>query len=322
MKKILIFKSDKIGDLINISPVIKNLRINYPNSKIYLFCSKYNSSVALYYSDIDKLFIYENNFIFFLIKFFKMIIFAKFDLILQLDGKKKSYLYSILFRTKSRAGIRFIKSKKILNFYFKLYRPNFLYNFFYKILVDCIEDYQVSNNNSYHYLSIYLNILKELGMKIIDTNHFLPFTPNKNNFFNKYIQIHIDERWEKFDSFFLDSFIMKLNDIKKNKKIVITSNYYGNHFFTKLKNIFDKNDQITFVSNSSIEEILNIIYYAETVISSHSGFLVHSAAAFKKHVIDIVSKEIDNELDRWVPLNSKYKRIYFENINSLKISYD
>lgn len=322
MKKILIFKSDKIGDLINISPVIKNLRLNYPNSKIYLFCSKYNSSVALYYSDINKLFIYENNFIFFLIKYFKVIIFEKFDLILQLDGKKKSYFYSILFRTKSRAGIRFIKSKKILNFNFRLYRPNFLYNFFYKIIVDCFEDYQISNNKSYHYLSIYLNILKKLGLKIIDTNHFLPFTPNKNSFSNKYVQIHIDERWDKFDNTFLENFINKLNEIKQNRNFVITSNYSGNNFFNKLKNIFYKNNQITFVSCSSVKEILNIIYYAETVISSHSGFLVHSAAAFKKHVIDIVNKKIDNELNRWVPLNSKYKRIYFENINSLNISYD
>ena len=33
MKKILIFKSDRIGDLINISSLIKNLKHNFDNSE-------------------------------------------------------------------------------------------------------------------------------------------------------------------------------------------------------------------------------------------------------------------------------------------------
>ena len=69
MEKILIFKSDRLGDFINISSVIKNLKINFPNAKILVFCSKYNSKIASYYKEIDKILIYEDNIISFFIKF-------------------------------------------------------------------------------------------------------------------------------------------------------------------------------------------------------------------------------------------------------------
>ena len=103
MKKILIFKSDRIGDFINISSVIKNIKYNFPNSKLVVFCSKYNSKLATYYKEIDEILIYENNIILFLFKFYKIIFFYKFDLVLQLDGKKNSYLYASLIRSKSKS---------------------------------------------------------------------------------------------------------------------------------------------------------------------------------------------------------------------------
>ena len=99
MKKILIFKTDRIGDLINISPVLNNLKKNFPNSEISLVCSKYNSSLAKHYDFLSKIFIFKKPFIFFLLKNYKFFILKKYDLILQLDGKNHSYLSSILIRS-------------------------------------------------------------------------------------------------------------------------------------------------------------------------------------------------------------------------------
>ena len=56
MKNILIFKTDKLGDLINISPVISNLKNSYPKSEITLICSNYNYSVANIYSNEARYF--------------------------------------------------------------------------------------------------------------------------------------------------------------------------------------------------------------------------------------------------------------------------
>ena len=50
----------------------------------------------------------------------------------------------------------------------------------------------------------------------------------------------------------------------------------------------------------------------------HSGSIVHISAAFKVPIVDIVEKEKNNEVDRWIPSVSIYKRVNFENIDNLK----
>ena len=74
-----------------------------------------------------------------------------------------------------------------------------------------------------------------------------------------------------------------------------------------------------FKDKVSIEGLLNIIFYSQTVLSSHSGFIVHAAAAFQKNIIDLVPKNINNELNRWVPHNISYKRFNSENLSKLFI---
>ena len=49
MKKILIFKTDRLGDLLNISPIISNLKLNNPSCEITLICSNYNEPLVKYY---------------------------------------------------------------------------------------------------------------------------------------------------------------------------------------------------------------------------------------------------------------------------------
>ena len=68
MKNILIFKTDRLGDLLNISPVIYNLKINFPKCKITLVCSNYNKSIAKYYANDVHILIYNKPLINFLIK--------------------------------------------------------------------------------------------------------------------------------------------------------------------------------------------------------------------------------------------------------------
>jgi ADP-heptose:LPS heptosyltransferase len=91
MKKFLIFKTDRLGDLLNISPIISNIKKNNKMNEITLICSKYNSSVAEYYKNELNFIVYQKPFIFFLLKNFKLIFYKKYDFVLQLDGKKHSY---------------------------------------------------------------------------------------------------------------------------------------------------------------------------------------------------------------------------------------
>ena len=319
MKKILIFKSDRIGDFINISSVIKNIKYNFPDSKLAVFCSKYNSKIASYYKEIDEILIYENNIILFLFKFYKIIFFYKFDLVLQLDGKKNSYLYASLIRSKLKACISYIKNRNFLGIKHKSIRPNIIYKPFFKHIVDCLEDYEHPNNNAYHYLSLYYRLLDQLKIEIKNKKHYLPFISHKNNLFENYILIHIDNRWDLFDKIFLENFSKKINELSLNYNLIFTSNYEGNHYFDKLKFKFSDNKNIKFVDKSSINELLNIIYHCNTVISSHTGFVVHAGSAFNKKIIDVINVKIDKELDRWIPFDINYKRIYFNKLSDLNI---
>lgn len=307
-----------MGDLINISPVLYNLKKNYPSSEISIVCSRYNSKIASYYNDFDKILLSDYPLPFFLIKHFKNIFLKKYDLVLQLDGKKKSYLSGMLTRSSIKAGIKFIKRKKLFFYTYDLKRPNFLTSFSYNILEDCYEDYDISNNKSYHYLGLYLKILERLNLKIFSKKHFLPLKPIKKIKFDSYLHLHIDEKWLTFGNSFFEYFERKFLDLSNENIICVTSNKSGNSYFNRFKDKFIENSNFQFVNNISLEDLLNVIYHSKTTISSHAGLIVHAGAAFEKKIIDIVPENINNELDRWIPFDIDYKRInitnFFESI--------
>jgi ADP-heptose:LPS heptosyltransferase len=319
MKKILIFKTDRLGDLLNISPIINNLKLNYPSSSITLICSRYNKSIAKYYHNDVKIIVFEKPLIFFLIKNIKFFILNKFDFIFQLDGKNHSYFTSILIRANKKVCIRFIKSKKIFGKLIYIKRPNFFINYLFDEKEISYEDYNIDNNINYHYLSLYLNLLKKLNIKILSKNHYLPFNESKkiSKFKKSYCLIHIDQRWEQFPPSVAINLKNKLITLSKSTNIVISSNIGGNKVFDTLNNEFSNKPNIEIVRDPKLHDTISLVYNSNSCISSHSGLIVHTAAAFNKKIIDIVSKDIFNELDRWIPFNVNYKRIDINNFTEV-----
>ena len=313
MKKILIFKKDRIGDFLNISPILYNLKHNFPEAHITIVCSSYNYSIAKHYTFINKFLIFKHSALFFLIKNYSSFFFNKYDLILQLDSKNSSYLSAALIRAHKKVSIKFIKYKKFFGINIIKKRPSFLISLFYNFFLTSNENYDHPNNKKNHYLSLYLQILKQLNIKIHSEKHYLPYMPTKNIYLNNYYNIHIDERWSFFKKPFLEIFEKKLADLVINNTVVLTSNLGGNDFFHFLSFKYKNNNNIYFNKKATINELINIIYYSHSVISSHTGLTVHIAAAFDKKIIDIVSPKIFNELDRWIPISSNYQRFNFEN---------
>lgn len=319
MKNILIFKTDKLGDFINISPIIINIKKKYPNSEITLICSNYNYPIAKYYSNDVKLLIFKKPILFFLLKNFSMLLLKKYDLLLQLDGKSSSYFSSVFIRSKIKACIKFVKKKNFLGKNIYINRPNSLYNFLFNLFEISDEDYNLINNSKFHYLSLYFNLLKRLNIPIINKKHYLSFNPLKNisKFDRDYYLFQIDQRWEQFNSDIIKNLIKKILFLSIDSKIVITSNVGSNQVFYKLKDDLSNNSSIELINGPNINETLSLIYYSRTCVSSHSGLIVHSAAAFKKNIIDLVHPNIFNELDRWIPFETNYKRFDINNfINS------
>ena len=57
MKKIIIFKTDRIGDFINFSPCLRIIKDNLKNCEITMICSDYNYQIVKNYKEIDKIYI-------------------------------------------------------------------------------------------------------------------------------------------------------------------------------------------------------------------------------------------------------------------------
>ena len=84
MNKVIIFKSDMIGDLINFSPCLKIIKDDNKDHHITLICSEYNYQIAKNYTQIDKLIIFKKKNIFInIIKNFKILFLTKYNLLLQ-----------------------------------------------------------------------------------------------------------------------------------------------------------------------------------------------------------------------------------------------
>tara|TARA_B100000787_G_scaffold169466_1_gene160727 strand:+ start:1146 stop:2126 length:981 start_codon:yes stop_codon:yes gene_type:complete len=319
MQNILIFKTDKLGDLVNISPVISNLKKNFPDCNISLICSNYNYPLAKYYFKDLNIMLYKGSFIYFFYTNFKTLINIRYDLILQLDGKKHSYLLSIFVRSKFKACLRFIKNKSIFGIDFSTCRPGFFIKYFFNICEDSVENYNILQNKNYHYLSLYLKLLNQLNIKIFNKDHYLPYDSNKSTsvFTGPYFLFHIDQKWELFDKKIHDNLKKKIILLSKNNNIVISSNIGGNKLFNHLASELFGNSNIKTFSDANLSDILSLIHDSHTCVSSHSGLVVHIAAAFKKKIVDIVPESVFNQHDRWIPYNINYTRYNINDFSNL-----
>jgi ADP-heptose:LPS heptosyltransferase len=321
MKKILIFKTDRLGDLLNISPIINNIKINFPECEIDLICSKYNKSIANYFSMYVNIFVFNKPFIFFLLSNFNKFFLNKYDLIIQLDGKNHSYLSAIFIRSKKKICIQYSKLKSIFGKKITILRPNNIINFFFTNSLNCTEDYNVSNNNDFHYLSLYLKLISLENIKIVNQDHFLPIDLPKRipRFDKEYFYLHIDERWNNFEKKAFENISYAISKLSTNEKIVISSNIGGNIVFNKIEKLFTNVSNIEIIKDPSIDDMISLIYHSHTCVSSHSGLVVHLSGALKKRIIDIVPKNIFDELDRWIPFNVEYKRFDILNFSNLDL---
>jgi len=344
-KKILIFRTDRVGDLINTSSFLKSLKFNYQNSEIILVCSKYNSVIAKNYEFIDKVLIYDKSYnllkkIIFILKFF----FLKFDVSIAIDGKNISYLISIIANAKEKYAVCFKKKKYLLGFSYFLYRPSLIMcNLFFHTHIVCNENYfDINSNKDFknHYSTMFFYLFKKNNINLIPQGHIFNLDSKSieksNNFFNNFINskhlvFHIDSKWDVYN-INIDEFNKFLNDISVKFKIIITTGIEDSKFVDQLKSIYKKyyfnnnniNESNKIESNIFLLDKLDInllgafISKSDLFISSHSGAPLHIAAAFNIPIIDFIKKEKELEYNRWIPLNVKYFRANINNLSDLK----
>ena len=97
----LIFRNDRVGDLILSSILLKSIKRSDSNNKIYVICSNANFDLAKNLSFIDDAFVLKKGFLNKL-KLIIKIYTLKIENILILDGKDRSILFSMLIYAKKK----------------------------------------------------------------------------------------------------------------------------------------------------------------------------------------------------------------------------
>jgi len=337
--KIIIFKTDRLGDLINFSPCLKIIKDNKKDYHITLVCSDYNFQIAKNYPYIDEILIFNKKNLFkTIIKYFKKLFLTKYKYLFQFDGKSSSYIISYFINSKIKSTICFIKNKKIFGINYSSYRPSkYLLKIFYNNFIYSDENY--SDKKSVHYQTNYFTILEKLNFKITTKRNLFILDKSYQNqyddFYKKFIQkkfclFHFDEKWNKLKPNDYASALKIINKLSKRYIVVITLGIENFYFLNDLQkkffninyiqNEFRSNDP--FIKNNIflIKSLpLNLLAYfiknSEINFSFHSGPVVHISPTFDRQIIDLIPKSKNNELDRWIPIISKYRRINFEDLN-------
>ena len=296
--KYLIFRTDRVGDLILSSILLKSIKRSDSNNKIYIVCSKSNYDLAQSLSFIDGAFILKKGF-FNKLKLIIKIYLLKIDNVLVLDGKDRSILFSMLISVKKKI---YVINKKKFSFLFINKKNNLIYD---NELSDFKIDIIKKTLDKLH-----LNFAKKDLNVLGDEQFFRGKKDSKFNFLNKnsYNLLHYDEKWIK-DSYIssyqnieldIDKLNSFLNSIINKTKVdlVLTSGKKSSKPLDQLKktmnllsdNIyFKKNNRnfLYYIEQPNFNELITVIYKSNLCITCH-GSPTHISSSFNIKTIDIV----------------------------------
>ena len=318
-KNILIFRTDRIGDLIVTCPTIITIKKYFKNPKITLISSNKNFEYAKSLNIFDQIYKFPKNNFFHKIIFIYKLTKKKFDYIFVFDGKDRSILSSTLIKSRFKVAL---KSKD------KLYFKNFKIKFF--------EDNGETNLNT-----VFQKMLNYTNIDVkIDNYQFLN-NKKDNNFSSQiniknYIQIHLDEKWtndmyiKSYTSIYpsFNEFVSFLNKISEKNHVLITTGLHDFQLINDLKNkYFDRiNNKIFKMNNNSnsifliykpnFEDLESLLRNTKTLVSCH-GAITHAANSFNIKNVDIFERNKEGFYRKFTSYLKNYNPVYRSNFNVL-----
>jgi len=278
--KILVFRTDRIGDFLVSAPIFSSFKRKFKNCKIDIVCSNLNYDYVKSFNFFNKVFLYPNNF---LNKFSFYLSLNNYDHILVLDGKKRS-IYTSIFKSSANKTL-FTPSSSIKSL-FKYFFNN-VYFIDYNIpKIDLIKSFLSNINCDFN--SIDLNFLLNFENK-----KFLNY--EKLNF--EYVILNFDEKWifknyiktyKNIEPTFKE-LVNFLSILSKNNKVVIVNSFFENPLIDELKNdnYLNENKNLIIKDKIDIFEFQFLIKHTNCLITCH-GASSHIASNYDIKVIDIV----------------------------------
>ena len=255
-----------------------------------------------------------------------------------LDGKNKSLFLSYFIKSKIKSSLCYWKVKKIFGIKYNLFRPNkFILKRFFKNYIISDENY---NNTTFKYQDLYFKLLENIKIKVNSRKNYYvhndEFKSIYDDFFNKFINekfciFHFDERWNKYRDIDFKNSLKIISKLSSKNKVLITTGIKSFRFLNELENLYSsfdynknhknliksnnkENHKVMILKNLPLDFLSFFIANSIKNISSHSGPILNISSAFDINVVDIINQSKFNELGRWIPLVSKYKRYSFEDL--------
>jgi len=324
---IIFFNTCALGDYLIHSSIVNELKKKF-NCKIVAVCSPYNAKIISNENHIDEIILYDKNWNFKKkLNALKKILKQKYLISFVADAQFFSYFANFFLKSKYKRGIITRKIKKII-FNLHFYKPfKFLANFLFdKYVIQTRPKYLKQKE---HIPSKFINLFSDFQIKNKNTYLFNQKRKGnviKNNLlkklnFIKYICIHLDWKWNDIKNIEkqLNESLQELYS-KTDHKIIIFAYKNKCKYFKilerKINTINSRNLNISFKNKNRNIFILKdcdlfleerIISNSSWNISCHAGILVHSAAANKRKIIDILPKNEFLIQSCWTPFSNYFQ---------------
>jgi len=320
LKKILIFRTDRIGDLIVNCPAILTIKNYFDNAEITFVGSEKNVNYAKSLNIFHSIYTFPKKNLFKKINLIRLLQKKDFDYIFIFDGKERSIISSLFINSKIKVAL-----SQRMKIYYKFSKIKFFK-----------DQENTSLNDIFNNMMIYCNIKTRIK------NYDYISKKKDNNFskeisVNNYIHVHLDEKW--FTNLYIksytdinptyDDFIKFINSISDSENVLITTGIMDSAMIEKLKNNFFKklddklfekknnNYSIFFVYKPSFEDIESLLKNSKTLIACH-GAITHAASSFNIKIIDIIEKNMQSFYKRFTSHINNYTFVAREDFNSLK----
>ncbi len=313
MKKILILKNDRVGDLFNSLDGINSIISDHSDYEVEIVLSNISK-------DLNFLFNLKNVRVSFLpyrlsmlnkFSFFQKILINSYDKIFILSPKN-IYFYAPLFCKSKFYAITIKNSNKS--------RPTkFLKNKLYKYLENNRDEKKINESINSLIFKLCSNNSFSSYKNILNNNPKGSVLFNKNlNLFKNFIHVHyknyifINNGWD------INKFFSLLNELSKEHNIILTSDFgrfdYHKHFLSNFSYLDFSNsiseinlkNKIHYLHNIGTSDLFKLVSMSNSVISPHGAMTV-MASYLDKKVIDIFDQNITiNAFREYKPKNKKY----------------
>ena len=320
VNNILIFRTDRIGDLLFTCPAIISIKKHLKDTKITLIASDKNYHYAKSLKIFDDILIFPQSSLLKKIKLIHKLSKTYFNYVIAFDGKERSIISSVF--SKSDCKIAVIPESKF----------TFFWNFF---KIKFIKDNEKSS-----IIEIYQKVLDSCKINTSINNFNFLNKKKDNNFSSKilaqnYIHIHLDEKWinnlyiKSYNDINItyDNFIEFIKNISKDNKVLITSGMIDFNLLDNLKKNFTRQDDkiyyknisnnaVYFIYKPTFEDIESLLRKAKFLVSCH-GAVTHAANSLGIKILDILEENKSAWYQRFNLYLKNYKSIFRSDFNLL-----